>query len=47
MICMWFTGINCYKLAVEKDRDFIFTTGHMEIKLKLFISHVFHASSCT
>jgi hypothetical protein len=26
MIYMWFTGINCYKLAVEKDRDSIFTT---------------------
>jgi hypothetical protein len=23
---MWFTGINYYKLAIEKDRDFIFTT---------------------
>jgi hypothetical protein len=22
----WFTGINYYKLAVEKDRDSIFTT---------------------
>ena len=26
---MWFTGINYYKLAVEKDRDSIFTTIHM------------------
>jgi hypothetical protein len=26
MIHMWFTGINYYKLAVEKDRDSIFTT---------------------
>jgi hypothetical protein len=26
MIYMWFTGINNYKLAVEKDRDSIFTT---------------------
>jgi hypothetical protein len=26
MISMWFTGINYYKLAVEKDRDSIFTT---------------------
>jgi hypothetical protein len=26
MIYMWFTGINYYKLAVEKDRDYIFTT---------------------
>jgi hypothetical protein len=26
MIYMWFTGINYYKLAVEKDRDFIFKT---------------------
>ena len=31
---MWFTGINYYKLAVEKDRDSIFTTiNHMETKL--------------
>jgi hypothetical protein len=26
MIYMWFTGINYYKLTVEKDRDSIFTT---------------------
>ena len=26
MIYMWHTGINYYKLAVEKDRDSIFTT---------------------
>jgi hypothetical protein len=26
MIYMWFTGINYYKLAAEKDRDSIFTT---------------------
>ena len=26
MIYMWFTGINYCKLAVEKDRDSIFTT---------------------
>jgi hypothetical protein len=26
MIYMWSTGINYYKLAVEKDRDSIFTT---------------------
>jgi hypothetical protein len=26
MIYMWFTGIDYYKLAVEKDRDSIFTT---------------------
>jgi hypothetical protein len=26
MIYMWFTGINYYILAVEKDRDSIFTT---------------------
>jgi hypothetical protein len=26
MIYMWFTGINYYKLAVENDRDSIFTT---------------------
>jgi hypothetical protein len=26
MIYMWFTGINYYKLAIEKDRDSIFTT---------------------
>ena len=23
---MWFTGVNCFKLAVEKDHDSIFTT---------------------
>ena len=37
MIYMWFTeGINYYKLAVEKDRDSIFTTihyDHMETRL--------------
>jgi hypothetical protein len=26
MIYMWFTGLHYYKLAVEKDRDSIFTT---------------------
>jgi hypothetical protein len=26
MIYTWFTGKNYYKLAVEKDRDSIFTT---------------------
>ena len=26
MFYMWFTGINYYKLAVEKDHDSIFTT---------------------
>jgi hypothetical protein len=26
MIYMWFTGINKYKLAVEKDRDSIFAS---------------------
>jgi hypothetical protein len=26
MIYMWFTGVNYYKLAVEKDPDSIFTT---------------------
>ena len=26
MIYMWFTGINYYKVAVEKDRGSIFTT---------------------
>ena len=29
MICMWFTGINYYKLAVEKERDLYFYE-HME-----------------
>jgi hypothetical protein len=24
MIYMWFTGINYYKVAIEKDRDSIF-----------------------
>jgi hypothetical protein len=32
MIYMWFTGINDYKLAVEKDRDSIFT-DHKETRL--------------
>jgi hypothetical protein len=31
MIYMWFTGINYYKLAVEKDRDSIFTTVNTTI----------------
>jgi hypothetical protein len=26
MIYIWFTGVNYYKLAFEKDRDSIFTT---------------------
>jgi hypothetical protein len=26
LMIIWFTGINYYKLAVEKDRDSIFTT---------------------
>jgi hypothetical protein len=26
MIYMWFTGLTYYKLAVEKDRDSVFTT---------------------
>jgi hypothetical protein len=26
MMYMWITGVNYYKLAVEKDRDSIFTT---------------------
>jgi hypothetical protein len=26
MMYMWFTGINYYNLAIEKDRDSIFTT---------------------
>jgi hypothetical protein len=30
MIYMWFTGINYYKLAVEKDRESIFTTMHYD-----------------
>ncbi len=38
MIYMWFTGINYYKLAVEKDGDSIFTTirhyHHMKTRLK-------------
>ena len=36
MIYMWFTGINYYKLAVEKDRDSVFTTitNHMETRLQ-------------
>ena len=31
MIYIWFTGINYYKLAVEKDRDSIFTTIYIYI----------------
>jgi hypothetical protein len=31
MIYMWFTGINYYKLAVEKDRDSIFAIIIMTI----------------
>jgi hypothetical protein len=35
-ICGLHAGINYYKLAVEKDRDFIFTitTIYMETRLK-------------
>jgi hypothetical protein len=29
---MWFTGINYYKLAVEKDHDYFY--DHMETRLK-------------
>ena len=32
MIYMWFTGINYYKLAVEKDRDSIQFYDHMETR---------------
>ena len=32
MIYMWFTGINYYKQAVEKDRDLYFY-DHMETTL--------------
>jgi hypothetical protein len=39
---MWFTGINYYKLAVEKDRDSIFTTIR---KPGLKIIHDKHFSS--
>jgi hypothetical protein len=38
MIYMWFTGINYYKLAVEKDRDSIFTTISHYARAKLFAS---------
>jgi hypothetical protein len=45
MIHMWFTGINYYKLAIEKDRDSIFTTitniwkpGISELKQTTFLS---------
>ena len=30
---MWFTGINYYKLAVEKDRDYFY--DHIETRLYL------------
>jgi hypothetical protein len=34
VIYMWFTGINYYKLAVEKDLDSIFTTmGKQDLSL--------------
>ena len=38
MIYIWFTGINYYKLAVEKDRDSIFTTI-WKPGLRLYMSH--------
>jgi hypothetical protein len=31
MIYMWFTGINYYKLAIEKDRVSIFATVKLRI----------------
>ena len=40
MIYMWFTGMNYYELAVEKESDFIFTT----IWKPAFIS-IFYVSS--
>ena len=38
MIYMWFTGINYSKLAVEKDRDSIFTTIRTTWKACLTVS---------
>jgi hypothetical protein len=32
MIHMWFTGMNYYKLAVERDLDSIFTTLEKNVK---------------
>ena len=46
MIYVWFTGINYYKLAVEKDRDSIFTTITLiwkpcfRRKVKYYSSHL-------
>jgi hypothetical protein len=37
MIYMWFTGKNYYNLAVEKDRDSIFTTVTTIWKSALYI----------
>jgi hypothetical protein len=47
MVYMWFTGINYYKLAVEKDRDSIFTTIrppvpiHICLLLVRTVAHIF------
>ena len=37
MIYMWFTGINYCKLAVEKDRDSIFTTYATNFSMVRFL----------
>ena len=34
MIYIWFTGVNYYKLAFEKDRDSYDHYNHMETRLK-------------
>jgi hypothetical protein len=51
MIYMWFTGINYYKLAVEKDRDSIFTTittiwkpGNQVLKSRPWLSSFYYSS---
>ena len=42
MIYMWFTGINYYKLAVEKDRDSVFTTKLMATPIMQRFRFDFH-----
>jgi hypothetical protein len=54
---MWFTGINYYKLAVEKDRDFIFTsittiwkpgfTGFLLLHFVLNLQYKLQQRSCS
>ena len=46
MIYMWFTGIDYYKLAVEKDRDVTIITTLQKPGLK-YLSQFFAFSGCT